>query len=145
MFLPSSQVSWSGDNPPPFVGKENCLQSAKSSANAKVATMEVEIIDKTSKIQKYEEIFPVMLDDLKNLHEENGGGTNRELAKKTKKAADDLKSKSKALEEASKWEEMLTLKMAQEISARAKAKADAVMYSKCVEQSGPERYEIGWF
>ena len=91
------------------------------------------MIDKSSRVQKYEDIFPEMLEDLKKLREENGGGTNKELAKKAKKAQADLKVKSKALEEASKREEMLTQKVAQEISARAKAEADSVMLSKCVE------------
>ena len=104
-----------------------------SIANVKVESLELGMVDKESRNKNLAAAYKSMRKEVDKLKSENGGGTNTDLAKKLKKATDDLKAKTKLLEESEKAKEELNIKVGKEISSRAKAEADAVMLQDCVK------------
>ena len=102
-------------------------------ANSKVEELESKLEEKESMITKFNTTFTFMKKEITKLKEENGGGTNQEIAKKLKKANDDLKNKTKLVEEVEKAKEELNMKVGKEMSLRAKAEGDAQMLQNCVK------------
>ena len=99
-------------------------------ANVKADSLEMEMVDKETRNKQLAAAYKNM--KIK-LNEGNGGGANPEITKKLKKATDDLKAKSKLLEESEKAKEELNIKVGKEIALRAKAEADNVMLQGCVK------------
>ena len=91
------------------------------------------MVNKTTRNNTLASAYKNVKKELDKIKEEKGGGTNQDLAKKLKKATDDLKVKAKLLDESEKAKEELNIKVGKEISLRAKAEADAVMLQDCVK------------
>ena len=102
-------------------------------ANVKAESLEIEIVNKNTRINTLAAAYKNMKVEMNKMKEENGGGTNRDIAKKLKKATDDLKVKSKLLEESEKAKEELNIKVGKEMSLRAKAEGDTEMLQNCVK------------
>ena len=62
-------------------------------ANVKAESLEIEIVNKNTRINTLAAAYKNMKVEMNKMKEENGGGTNRDIAKKLKKATDDLKVK----------------------------------------------------
>ena len=102
-------------------------------ANVKADSLEHEMVNKNTRINTLAAAYKNMKAEMNKMKEENGGGTNKDLAKKLKKATDDLKVKTKQLEESDKAKEELNLKVGKEMSLRAKAEGDTEMLQNCVK------------
>ena len=102
-------------------------------ANSKAEEIASKLEEKESMLKKFNATFAFMKTEIVKLKEENGGGTNQEIAKKLKKATDELKIKNKMLDEAEKVKEELNIKVGKEISLRAKSEADNVMLQNCIK------------
>ena len=86
------------------------------------------LVDKESKIQKYQDNFRRMKADIDRLKEKK---TNSEEAKKLKKTKDELKLANKNLEETIKSKENLNVRLSEEVSARAHAEKEVVRLTQC--------------
>ena len=102
-------------------------------ANSKAEEIASKLEEKESMLKKFNATFAFMKTEIVKLKEENGGGTNQEIAKKLKKATDELKIKSKMLDEAERAKEELNIKVGTEMSIRAKSEADNVMLQNCIK------------
>ena len=102
-------------------------------ANSNSEELTSKLSDQESKIKKFNSTFALMKAKIAKLKEENGGGTNQEIAKKLKKANEEVKAKNKLLEESEKIKEELSLRIGKEMSLRAKAEGDTEMLQGCVK------------
>ena len=104
--------------------KNDLWNIAASEAN----NLKSKLVDKDSKIQKYQDNFRRMKADIDRLKEKKA---NSEEAKKLKKTKDELKLATKNLEETIKIKENLNVRLGQEVSARAHAEKEVVRLTQC--------------
>ena len=109
--------------------KDDLLQISEAARNS----LEIDGLQKQAQIEKFMRIFGNMTTKIKRLEEDASVGNGMDVKGKVKKLIDELKEKSKKLEDSGKRNSDLMKKFGEETNLRAKAEAEVIRANKLID------------
>ena len=109
--------------------KDDLLQISEAARNS----LEIDGLQKQAQIEKFQRIFGNMTTKIKRLEEDASVGNGTDVKGKVKKLIDELKEKSKKLEDSGKRNSDLMKKFGEETNLRAKAEAEVIRANKTID------------